>query len=98
MVDMIPKYNTQMKFKNSLFCSLIVFLLMSLLLIATKLDSYSWGEPTSDVEYRLRGLWVTMGWLLAFGASLVTFIFLMLLGWVRMALVCAFNYLSKSAT
>jgi hypothetical protein len=87
-----------MKFRNSLICSLVVFLLMLLLFLATKVDSYSWGEPTSDVEYRLRGLWVTMGWLLAIGASLTTFIFLMLLGWVRTALVWAFNYLSKSAT
>jgi hypothetical protein len=95
---MIPKYNAQMKFKNSLLCSLMVFLLMLLLLIATKVDSYSWDEPTTDVEYRLRGIWVTMGWVLAIGASLVTFIFLMLLGWLRTALVCVFNYLSKSAT
>ena len=77
---------------------MIVFLLMLLLLIATKFDSYSWNEPTTDLEYRLRGLWMTMGWLLAFGTSIFTFIFLMLLGWVRIALVHAFNYLSKSAT
>jgi hypothetical protein len=87
-----------MKFRNSLLCSLMVFLLMLLLLIATKVDSYSWDEPTTDVEYRLRGLWVTMGWLLAIGGLLVTFLFLILLGWVRKALVCSFNYLSKSAT
>lgn len=86
-----------MKFRNSLLCSLIVFLLMLLLLIATKVDSYSWAEPTSDVEYRLRGLWAAMGWLLAFGVSLVTFIFLMLLGLLKNAISKLVGYLNKSA-
>lgn len=86
-----------MKFRNSLICSLLVFLMMLLLLIATKVDSYSWPEPTTDVEYRLRGLWTAMGWLLAFGLSLITFIFLILLEWVRISLVKVFGYLSKSA-
>lgn len=87
-----------MKFKNSLLCSLVVFILMLLLLIATKVDSYSWTEPASDVEYRLRGLSMAMGWLLVLGSSLVTFIFLMLLGWGRAAVFYVFNFLSKSTT
>jgi hypothetical protein len=68
-----------MKFRNSLFCSLAVFVLMLLLLIATKVDSYSWDEPTTDVEYRLRGMWSTMGWLITISISVVTFLSLMLL-------------------
>jgi hypothetical protein len=86
-----------MKFRNSLFCSLAVFVLMLLLLIATKVDSYSWDEPTTDVEYRLRGTWVTMGWLIAIAVPLITFICLMLLGWVRTALCYLVSYLNKSA-
>lgn len=86
-----------MKFRNSLFCSLTVFVLMLLLLIATKVDSYSWDEPTTDVEYRLRGMWVTMGWLIAIAVPVVTFICLMLLGWVKTAICYLMAYLNKSA-
>jgi hypothetical protein len=72
-----------MKFRNSLFCSLAVFALMLLLLIATKVDSYSWAEPITDVEYRLRAMWVTMGVIITIAIPLVTFLLLILTGWVR---------------
>ena len=70
---------------------------MLLLLIATKIDSYSWAEPTTDVEYRLRGIWTTMGWVLAIGAPVVTFICLMLLGLFKNAICKLVGYLNKSA-
>lgn len=70
---------------------------MLLLLIATKVDSYSWDEPTTDVEYRLRGMWVTMGWLIAIAAPVFTFISLMLLGLFKNAICKLVGYLNKSA-
>ncbi len=86
-----------MKFRNSLICSLAVFALMLLLLIAAKVDSHSWSEPTTDIEYRLRGIWVTMGWVIAVTASVATFICLMLLGWIKNAIRYLSAYLNKSA-
>jgi hypothetical protein len=70
---------------------------MLLLLIATKVDSYSWSEPTTDVEYRLRGMWVTMGWAIAVAAPVVTFIFLILLGLLKNAICKLVGYLNRSA-
>ncbi len=86
-----------MKFRNSLFCSLAVFVLMLLLLIATKVDSYSWDEPTTDVEYRLRGIWMTLGWFITITVPLVTFVCLILLGWLKTAIYSLVGYLNKSA-
>lgn len=86
-----------MKFRNSLFVAFAVFILMILLMLVIKIDSYSWPEPTTDLEYRLRGLWVMMGWALAIAASLITFILLMLLGWLKTAFVEVWRYLNKSA-
>lgn len=86
-----------MKFRNSLFCAFAVFILMMLLIFAIKIDSYSWLEPTTDIDYRLRGVWVTMGWTIAIAASLITFTLLMLLGWLKTAVVMVWSYLNKSA-
>lgn len=85
-----------MKFRNSLLCAFAVFILMILLILAIKIDSYSWPEPTTDIEYRLRGIWVTMGWAIAIAASLIIFILLMLLGWLKTAFIMVWSYLNKS--
>jgi hypothetical protein len=86
-----------MKFRNSLIASLVVLLLMLGLLIATKFDSQSWPEPTTDIEYHLRGLLIPMGWFMAVAASLLTFMLLMLLGLVKTAVIRIYCYLNKSA-
>ncbi len=83
-----------MKIKNSLICSLIVFCGMLLLMVATHIDSYSWPEPTNDIEYRIRGLLTTMSLIIAVGASLATFIALVIIGWIKRAVI----YLNKSAS
>lgn len=69
---------------------------MLLLLLATRVDSYTWTEPTTDVEYRLRGVWMTLGWFISIGAALFTFIFLMLLGWAKAGVIALISYLNKS--
>ena len=85
-----------MKFRNSLIISLAIFLLMLLLMVAANFDSHSWPEPTTDVEYRLRGLLIPAGWVIAIAASLMTFVFLMLIGWLKIAVIGICNYFSRS--
>ena len=82
-----------MKIRNSLICSLVVFFVMLLLMVATQIDSYSWPEPTNDVEFRIRGLLTTMGLVLALGMSLVTFVMSMMVGWIKAGVIYLMNYL-----
>ena len=84
-----------MSFQNSLKFSLVVFVLMCLIMALTKIDSYSWAEPTTDVEYRLRGIWTTMGWVIAIGAPVVTFLCLILLWWLKKAISKLMGYWNK---
>ncbi len=70
---------------------------MTLLIVVIKIDSYSWSEPSTDIEHRLRGMWVTMGWAIAIAVSMMTFFLLILLGWLKTAVVMVWSYLNKSA-
>ena len=85
-----------MNFRNSLKTSLVVFVLMCLLMLAAKIDSYSWTEPTTDADYHVRGSWLYIAWAMTFALTLLTFVFLILVGWFRKGFATLMSYLNKS--
>lgn len=76
---------------------MLVSVLILVLLLAANTNSYFLDEPMNDIEYRLKGIAEGMSWVIAIAASILTFIILMLLGWLKAAILGLFNYLNKSA-